>query len=125
MHTGKYVHRNGMYGFRRAHQAADCSSRVIQEVMLEGGYQPSMFGKSGFYIFDWKAFPGGWKPLGYYKPYIHRKDIEKTAGSDFWWNRPWGKVNGKGMVLGQEEVYRFPDGRVERFWAQSPGPGVE
>ena len=28
MHTGKYPHRNGMYGFRKAHQAADCSSRV-------------------------------------------------------------------------------------------------
>ena len=31
MHTGKYPHRNGMYGFRKAHQAADCSSRIIPQ----------------------------------------------------------------------------------------------
>jgi len=47
MHTGKYPHRCGMYGFRKAHQAADCSSRVVPEIMKEHGYQPSMFGKSG------------------------------------------------------------------------------
>ena len=40
MHTGKYPHRCGMYGFRKAHQAADCSSRVIPEVMKEHGYPP-------------------------------------------------------------------------------------
>ena len=80
MHTGKYVHRNGMYGFRKAHQAAECSSRVIPEVMKEHGYQPSMFGKSGYYIFDWEGY-NQWKPLGYYQPYLHRNDIEKTSAS--------------------------------------------
>ncbi len=115
MHTGKYPHRCGMYGFRRAHQAADCSSRVIPEVMKEHGYQPSMFGKSGYYIFDWKNY-NQWKPLGYYQPFIHRNQLEKTSGSDFWFNKPWGKHNGKGMVLGNEEVFRYPDGSVKRFW---------
>lgn len=115
MHTGKYVHRNGMYGFRRAHQAADCSSRVIPEVLKEHGYQPSMFGKSGYYIFDWEGY-NQWEPLGYYQPFIHRNKLETTPGSDFWWNKPWGQHNGKGMVLGKEEVFRYADGSVKRFW---------
>lgn len=117
MHTGKYPHRAGMYGFRKAHQAADCSSRVIPEVMKENGYQPSMFGKSGYYIFDWEGYRQ-WAPLGYYQPFIHRNDLEKTAGSDFWWNKPWGTHNGKGMVLGKEEVFRYADGTVKRFWLE-------
>ncbi len=115
MHTGKYPHRSGMYGFRRAHQAADCSSRVIPEVMKENGYQPSMFGKSGYYIYDWKGY-NQWKPMGYYKPWVHYNDLQKTDVSNFWFNKPWGEHNGKGMVLGSEEVFRFPNGRVERFW---------
>ncbi len=115
MHTGKYVHRNGMYGFRKAHQAADCRSRVIQEVMLENGYLPSMFGKPGYYIFDWEGY-NQWAPLGFYKPWITNNDLQETDGSDFWFNKPWGTHNGKGMVLGDEEVFRFPDGRVERYW---------
>ncbi|VGO12794.1 Arylsulfatase [Pontiella desulfatans] len=115
MHTGKYPHRSGMYGFRKAHQAADCSSRVVPEVMKEHGYQPSMFGKSGYYIFDWEGYHQ-WAPLGYYKPFIHRNQLEATAGSDFWWNKPWGQHNGKGMVLGKEEVFRFADGSVKRYW---------
>lgn len=115
MHTGKYPHRSGMYGFRKAHQAADCSSRVIPEVMKENGYQPSMFGKPGYYIFDWEQYHQ-WAPLGYYQPWITNNDLQKTDGSDFWWNKPWGNYKGKGMVMGSEEVFRFPDGRVERFW---------
>ncbi len=115
MHTGKYPHRCGMYGFRRAHQAADCSSRVIPEVMKEHGYQPSMFGKSGYYIFDWEKY-NQWEPLGYCQPFIHRNKLEATDASDFWFNKPWGRHNGKGMVLGKEEVFRFADGSVKRFW---------
>ncbi len=115
MHTGRYVHRCGMYGFRKAHQAADCSSRIIPEVMGENGYQPSMFGKSGFYIYDWKGYHQ-WKDTGHYQPYIHRNNIEKTDGSDFWFNRLWGQYKGKGMVLGFEEVFRFADGSIKRYW---------
>ncbi|MGJ8638223.1 MAG: sulfatase-like hydrolase/transferase [Opitutaceae bacterium] len=115
MHTGKYPHRSGMYGFRKAHQAADVSSRVIPEVMLEHGYQPSMFGKSGYYIFDWEGY-NNWEDLGYYQPFITNNHLQKTDGSDFWFNKPWQTYNGKGMVIGSEEVYRYADGSVKRFW---------
>ena len=115
MHTGKYPHRNGMYGFRKAHQAADVSSRVIPEVLKEAGYQPSMFGKSGYYIFDWEGY-NQWQKLGYYQPELHRNDIEKSGASDFWFNRPWGKHNGKSMVLGFEEVFRDGEGNEYRHW---------
>ena len=117
MHTGKYVHRCGMYGFRKAHQAADCSSRVIPEVMKENGYQPSMFGKSGYYIFDWEGYHQ-WTPLGYYQPYLHRNRIEEFGESDFWFNRPWGTFEGKGMVLGAEEVWRDAQGNEKRYWLE-------
>ena len=115
MHTGKYPHRSGMYGFRKAHQAADCRSRVIPEVLKEHGYQPSMFGKSGYYIFDWENY-NQWQDLGYYQPFITNNTIAKTPASDFWWNKPWGEHDGKGMVLGKEEVFRYADGTVKRFW---------
>ncbi|MDZ8117791.1 sulfatase-like hydrolase/transferase [Pontiella agarivorans] len=115
MHTGKYPHRSGMYGFRKAHQAADCASRVIPEVMNEYGYQSSMFGKPGYYIFDWEGYHQ-WAPLGNYHPWITNNDLQKTDASSFWFNKPWGNYNGKGMVLGSEEVFRFENGRVERFW---------
>ncbi|MEM9412676.1 MAG: sulfatase-like hydrolase/transferase, partial [Planctomycetota bacterium] len=115
MHTGKYVHRSGMYGFRKAHQAADCASLIIPQVLQKHGYQPSLFGKGGFYIFDWEKYHQ-WGRIGCYQPEIHRNDLEKTAASDFWFNRPWGQHNGRGMVLGTEEVYRFRDGATKRFW---------
>jgi len=115
MHTGKYPHRNGMYGFRKAHQAADVGSRVIPEVLLEHGYQPSMFGKSGYYIFSWEGY-NQWQDLGYYQPFITNNQLQKTDGSDFWFNKPWQTYQGKGMVIGTEEVYRFANGSVKRFW---------
>ncbi|MEM0964959.1 MAG: sulfatase-like hydrolase/transferase [Verrucomicrobiota bacterium] len=115
MHTGKYPHRNGMYGFRKAHQAIDekVRSRIIPEVMLENGYQPSLFGKSGYYVFDWEHY-NQWKDPGFYQPFVRNNDLQKTEGSDFWFNRPWSPELGK--VVGTEEVYRFADGSVKRFW---------
>ncbi|MEO0793902.1 MAG: sulfatase-like hydrolase/transferase [Verrucomicrobiota bacterium] len=115
MHTGKYPHRNGMYGFRKAHQAADCSSRMIPEVMKEHGYQPAAFGKPGYYIYDWEGYHQ-WQFPGHYNPMIHRNAIEKTSHSDFWWNRPWEVHDGKGMVIGKEEIFRYADGTEKSFW---------
>ena len=115
MVTGKYPHHNGMYGFRKAHQAADCSSKMIPEVMNAHGYQSSHFGKSGFYIFDWENF-NNWLNPGHYKPFVSRRSLIESGHSDHWWNKPWGTHNGKGMVLGTEEVYYYRDGSVKRFW---------
>lgn len=117
MQTGKYPHRNGMYGFRKAHQNAGCRSVMIPQVMNQYGYQSSHFGKSGYYIFDWENF-NNWKDPGYYQPFVHFKDLMKTEASDYWFNRPWGTVDGKGMVTGSEEVYRFADGVTKRFWLE-------
>ncbi|MEM0915548.1 MAG: sulfatase-like hydrolase/transferase [Planctomycetota bacterium] len=115
MHTGKYPHRSGIYGFRRAHTDADVSSRLVQGVLKEHGYQPAQFGKSGVRIFPFDKM-NAWEPPGYYDPRVTKRSLHESDGSDFWFNSPWGQHNGKGMVLGTEEVYRFPDGRVERFW---------
>ncbi|MDP4693853.1 MAG: sulfatase-like hydrolase/transferase, partial [Opitutales bacterium] len=113
MHTGRYPHRSGMYGFRKAHQAVDVRSRMIPEVMLEHGYQPSMFGKSGYYIFDWENY-NNWKDPGYYDPFITNNTLQKTDGSDFWFNKPWSSELHK--VIGTEEVFRYADGSVKRYW---------
>lgn len=113
MHTGRYPHRSGMYGFRKAHQAVDVRSRMIPEVMLEHGYQPSMFGKSGYYIFDWENY-NNWKDPGYYAPFITNNALQKTDGSDFWFNKPWSSELHK--VIGKEEVFRYADGSVKRYW---------
>ncbi|MEM6885136.1 MAG: sulfatase-like hydrolase/transferase [Verrucomicrobiota bacterium] len=117
MHTGKYPHRNGMYGFRKAYDNMVTSSVTIPEIMNAHGYQSAHFGKRGYYIFkgDDKS---QWEDLGHYQPSISHNDLAKTEHSDYWFNKPWGSVNGKGMVTGTEEVYRFPGGEVKRFWRE-------
>ncbi len=115
MITGKYPFHNGIYGFEQTHRSADIASRMIPEVLKEHGYQPASFGKSGVRIFP-RDQMNRWQLHGFYDPIIRPKDLEPTEHSDFWFNRPWGRHNGKGMVLGTEEVYRFGDGRTRRFW---------
>ncbi|MEM1109328.1 MAG: sulfatase-like hydrolase/transferase [Planctomycetota bacterium] len=117
MHTGKYPHRNGIYGFRRSHHSADVSSQVVQAVMKDQGYQPAHFGKSGVRIFPIEKI-NQWTPAGHYNPRVTKRSLHESDSADFWFNSPWGQVDGKGMVIGTEEVYRFPDGRVERFWRE-------
>ncbi|MGC6506226.1 MAG: sulfatase-like hydrolase/transferase [Coraliomargaritaceae bacterium] len=117
MHTGKYPHRNGMYGFRKAYNDQSVSSITIPEVMNTNGYQSASFGKSGYYIFDGED-KSQWEDLGHYKPFIKHNLLSKTTQSDYWFNRPWGFVNGKGMVTGTEEIYRFPNGVTKRFWLE-------
>lgn len=115
MITGKYPHHNGIYGFEQSHRSAGCASRMIPEVLKEHGYQPASFGKSGVRIFPYESMRQ-WRPPGFYNPIIRPKDLEPTEFSDFWFNRPWGRHDGKGMVLGTEEVFRYPGGVERRFW---------
>ncbi|MEM7809286.1 MAG: sulfatase-like hydrolase/transferase, partial [Planctomycetota bacterium] len=115
MHTGRYPHRSGIYGFEKAHLDSDVSSTLVQGVMKDHTYQPAHFGKSGVRIFPFESM-NQWQPPGYYDPRVTKRSLHEFEGSDFWFNSPWGQHDGKGMVLGTEEVYRFPDGRVERFW---------
>ncbi|MEN1677979.1 MAG: sulfatase-like hydrolase/transferase [Planctomycetota bacterium] len=115
MITGKYPHRSGIYGFEKTHLSAGCASRLVPEVLKEHGYQPASFGKSGVRIFPWEKM-NQWQPPGFYDPMIRPKDLEPTQHSDYWFNRPWGRHNGKGMVLGTQEVYRFPGGETKQFW---------
>ncbi|MEM9418770.1 MAG: sulfatase-like hydrolase/transferase [Planctomycetota bacterium] len=117
MHTGKYPHRSGIYGFRRTHHSADVSSEVVQAVMKNHGYQPAHFGKSGVRIFPFEKI-NQWEPAGHYNPRVTKRSLHESDGSDFWFNSPWGQVDGKGMVIGTEEVYRYPDGSVKRFWRE-------
>ncbi len=119
MMTGKYPHRNGMYGFRKAHQALDAGVRssMLPEVMNAHGYRSGHFGKSGYYIFDWAGFPQ-WKDPGDFDPWVSFNSLWQLDDSDHWFNKPWGQVNGKGMVKGVEEVYRFADGTTRRFWRE-------
>ncbi|TWT43118.1 sulfatase-like hydrolase/transferase [Botrimarina hoheduenensis] len=115
MITGKYPHRCGIYGFEQTHRSAGCTSRMIPEVLKEHGYQPAAFGKSGVRIFP-REWMNQWKSPGFFNPYVSSEALEKSPHSDFWFNRPWGRHDGKGMVLGTEEVYRYADGSTRRFW---------
>ncbi|MEM1446556.1 MAG: sulfatase-like hydrolase/transferase [Planctomycetota bacterium] len=115
MHVGRYPHRSGIYGFRRAHLDSDVSSTLVQGVMKDHGYQPAHFGKSGVRIFPFEWI-NQWRPPGYYNPRVTKRSLHESDGADFWFNSPWGQHEGKGMVMGTEQVFRFPDGRVERFW---------
>lgn len=52
MHTGRYPHHTGIYGFELAHERTSNFKPLIPEVMKQAGYQTAQFGKPGYYIFS-------------------------------------------------------------------------
>lgn len=80
MQTGRYTFRNGIYGFKPAHNRADFCRPTIPELMKQAGYHSAMFGKSGYYIFGERP----WSDLGLYQTVIEKKsDLAAVGSADF------------------------------------------
>ncbi|WOO41742.1 sulfatase-like hydrolase/transferase [Rubellicoccus peritrichatus] len=111
MHTGRYPHRHGRYGFEQTHQEADFCTPTIPETMGANGYTAAHFGKSGYRLYKWG--PGlTWQSLDHYNPHVDMKnDLRKNGLTDFYRNAIW--ENGK--QTGTEEIWYFPNDTIKRY----------
>ncbi len=107
MLTGKYLHHTGFYGFERSHDQPNFFTPTLPQAMSSLGYHTAMFGKSGYYVFQWG--PGlTWTNAGFYDFMVDfNKDVRRKGFGD--WNRQGVWEDGKEM--GMVTSYFFPDGK--------------
>ncbi|MCM2369163.1 sulfatase-like hydrolase/transferase [Aporhodopirellula aestuarii] len=115
MITGRYPFRNGIYGFEQTHNAVSTFKPVVPEVMRDQGYQAALFGKSGYYIFDWG--PGlTWNGLGFWDFEVDAKnDLQRNGLTDWSKEKRRAKISGKSTVVGTEERFYRADGSYESY----------
>ncbi|WP_109831720.1 sulfatase-like hydrolase/transferase [Reichenbachiella versicolor] len=112
MQTGKYPFHNGIYGFERAHAEADFSTPTIAQSMSDIGYNTSLFGKSGFRIYQYIDGKNTWDSNGFYDVEVNYKnDLQKYGKTDFFGQVPLREeVDGKMKNNGSIQRFYFPDG---------------
>ncbi|WP_201767226.1 sulfatase-like hydrolase/transferase [Rhodopirellula sallentina] len=112
MITGRYPFRNGIYGFEQTHNAVSTFRPVIPQVMKGQGYHTALFGKSGYYIFDWG--PGlTWSDIGFWDFEVDAKnDLQRNGLTDWYRDKRRRQINGKMKVVGTEDRFYYPDGSV-------------
>ncbi|WP_139956969.1 sulfatase-like hydrolase/transferase [Flavicella sediminum] len=115
MITGKYPHHSGIYGFEKTHNQTDFFNKTMPQVMAEQGYQTAMFGKKGYYIFNWepKAIRG---ETNFYEQYVNSTELRGNKNTTDWDNSTeWGKVNGKYTKLDSRVNFYYPNGVHKSF----------
>ncbi|WP_068471550.1 sulfatase-like hydrolase/transferase [Saccharicrinis aurantiacus] len=112
MHTGKYPHHSGIYGFEQTHTKAKHYNPVIPEVMKTQGYNTARMGKSGIYIFEWENGLT-WTSPDFYNTVVDAKNNLKRKGHTDFYN---ATINGKGANAGKAEVWYFPDGSKKTIY---------
>ncbi|WP_179950048.1 sulfatase-like hydrolase/transferase [Lutibacter citreus] len=113
--TGKYPHHSGIYGFEKTHNQTDFFNKTMPEVMADNGYQTAMFGKKGYYIFNWtpKSIKG---ETNFYQQYVNSTELRKNKNTTDWDNNTeWGPVNGKYTKLGSSVNFYYPNGEHKSF----------
>ncbi len=108
--TGKYLHHAGLYGFEQTHNKPDFFTPTLPEIMSDQGYQTSMFGKSGYYIFEWG--PGlTWNNAGFYGYNLDFKnDLNKHGITDYFSRTMYEKIDGKTKKIGSQLEFYYPNG---------------
>ncbi|MDG2280367.1 MAG: sulfatase-like hydrolase/transferase [Flavicella sp.] len=113
--TGKYPHHSGIYGFEKTHNQTDFFNKTMPQVMSDQGYQTAMFGKKGYYIFNWepKAVRG---ETNFYEQFVSSTELRKNKNTTDWDNHTaWGRVNGKYTKLGSSVNFYYPNGEQKSF----------
>ncbi len=87
IHTGKYPHRNGGFNFQMKHNEHDAANPMLPGVMREAGYQTSVFGKSGYYIYAYGKPITFKAPAFDYEVMVSERGIERARVGDF--TEPW------------------------------------
>ena len=113
--TGKYPHHAGIYGFEKTHHQTDFFNKTLPQVMVENGYQSSIFGKTGFYIFNWRPNSIG-GDAGLYQQSIDANQLRRCSKTTDWDNSVvWGKVNGKSQKIDSRVNFYYPDGTHKSY----------
>lgn len=117
MHTGRYPHHSGIYAFELAHNTNDYAKPLTPQVMMEAGYQTTLFGKLGTRIYKFNT------PMRFQEdpenPLYHQKvamedDIERKYLSDY----THITLFGKDQIPGTIHAWNFADGRQEKYYVK-------
>lgn len=114
--TGKYPHHAGIYGFEKTHNQVDYFNKTLPEVMEDSGYQTSMFGKKGYYIFNRdkkgkiRGFPN------FYNQMVMANELRRNKNTTDWDNSTVaGTVDGKYTKLDSRVNFYYPNGVHKSF----------
>ncbi len=109
MHTGQYPHHNGIFDFSLAHNENDNSNMIFTQVLREAGYQTTLFGKIGAYIFKYNE-PMGYKyskdPAIYDEMITMESDLERQGLADHWKKAVYDPA----YPAGTAHIWYYPDG---------------
>lgn len=115
MHTGRYPFRNGHYAFEQTHQEPDFVKPVIHQMMRKYGYSTGAFGKSDSYIYNYPA--DSYDNDGIFGMDVHFKhDLQANDKGDIFAHVARREIDGKTVVLGQEEKVMYADGSVREYF---------
>ncbi|BAX81118.1 sulfatase-like hydrolase/transferase [Labilibaculum antarcticum] len=108
MHTGKYPHHSGIYGFEQNHPNAKYYNLVLPEVLRENGYNTARIGKLGTYIFKWG--PGlTWTDPEFYNHVVDIKNnLQRKGFTDYYKEKTRSK--------GEKETWYYPDGSKKSYY---------
>ena len=114
MQSGRYPFRNGHYAFEQTHQSADFVKPVTHQVMREHGYQTSIIGKSGAYIYTFPGEKYGGEDEIYGLRIHFKHDLQKNGVGDLFTSAYWKEGEGS-PVLGTTETVLYPDGTKRTY----------
>ncbi|WP_066631571.1 sulfatase-like hydrolase/transferase [Labilibacter marinus] len=117
MHTGKYPHHSGIYGFEQTHNVATHYNPLVPEVLREQGYNTARMGKIGVRVFEWG--PGlTWNDPNLYNVVVDTKNnLQKNGFTDYYPNTIYNKKLGPG----KQEVWHYPDGSKLSYYTDRKG----
>ncbi|MGL6314305.1 sulfatase-like hydrolase/transferase [Vibrio sp. WXL103] len=111
--TGRYPFRNGHYAFELTHQNPDFVTPTVSQTLRDAGYQTSLYGKDGSYIFAWG--PGqGFNSAGLFDHYVNFKaDLLHNGIGDLYTKVERGE---NFTQLGVTETILMPDGSKKTYY---------
>ncbi|EWH10725.1 sulfatase [Catenovulum agarivorans DS-2] len=124
MQFGLYPHHSGRFGFEYFHNQHDLAMPTTSQTLSEQGYQTVLFGKRGVRYKKWQD--GGLKQeVAIYDEKIdysrdlghqgHNNGKEPKLFTDYSRQDTFDKSGPKWVKLKSDEVYVFPDGRIEKI----------
>ncbi|WP_366183655.1 sulfatase-like hydrolase/transferase [Flavobacterium ovatum] len=117
--AGKYPHHSGVYGFEYFNGEAEFFTKTMPQIMVENGYETSLFGKAGYRnkSVDKKSATKKTEDLykGFYQKYVLDTELERGGVTD--WNKEttYGKVNGKSAKIDTRMQFFYPN-NVKKSW---------
>lgn len=110
MHTGRYVHHNGIVGFELAHDRPTMYRPTIPQVLGTNGYNTALFGKQGVRINAWNNGPS-WTSLNMYQVEVGLNDLEDAGLTDYYHDT----IYEGGSNVGTRCYWFYPDGTSTNY----------